>query len=878
MVVGSAKINYTTQMALSAGDKLGPYEILALIGAGGMGEVYRARDPRLNRDVAIKVSAARFSERFAREAQATAALNHPNICHIYDVGPNYLVMEFVEGAPLKGPLPLEKAAEYAAQILDALDAAHKKGITHRDLKPANILVTRQGIKLLDFGLAKRGGPIRESDSTVTQGLTGEGQILGTLQYMSPEQLQSKEADSRSDLFSFGCVFYEMLTGKRAFAGANAASVIAAILEREPAPLNLSPPLERVIRTCLAKDPDERWQTAREVKIALELASTPAQPRPQGWGWRGWATIAVVATAIAIALAVVRVRGTPSAGELVRFSINPPEGTVFSGSSSSSIAVPQFAVSPNGRAIVFSAEALGARPMLWLRSMQEVAAHAMPGTENAQDPFWSPDSRWIGFFAGGKLKKISAAGGAAQVVADVLDPRGSSWGPDDTILFASGTKSIFRVSSAGGTVTSVTKLDSSRQEGGHRWPTFLPDGRHFLYVVLSSLADQRGVYVGSLDGETKKLLVHSNASAVYASSGYLLYLEDDALLGQPFDPGRLEFSGPAFTAAERIGHSNASNSAMSISGTGTLAYAGAFFEPGRLTWFERGGNRLDSVGPEGDYTDFRLSPDERTLSASLVDPTTGYLDIWLTDLARGSRSRITFDPLLNAAPLWSPDGARIAFRANRSGANLIYQRSAAGGGTEELILSAEAQRAAGIESPNVVDTDWSPDGRSVLFSVPGSESGYDLWLVPVAGDRKPVKFLGSPGDQMHGNFSPDGHLVAYSSNESGKFEVHVQTFPLSDRRWQVSTGGGYEPRWRADGREIYYLSEDRKLMAVSVGTGPSFGVPKALFQTRVSEGVSSFRTHYVPSRDGRRFLVNTQASDPPANPITVVLNWTAGLKK
>jgi eukaryotic-like serine/threonine-protein kinase len=865
-------------MPLSAGDKLGPYEILAFIGAGGMGEVYRARDPRLNRDVAIKVSAAQFSERFAREAQATAALNHPGICQVYDVGPNYLVMELVEGAPLKGPLPPERAAEYAAQILDALDAAHKKGITHRDLKPANILVTKQGIKLLDFGLAKRAGPIGESDLTLTQGLTGQGQILGTLQYMSPEQLQSKEVDARSDLFSFGCVLYEMLTGKRAFGGANAASVIAAILEREPAPLDLSPPMKRVIRTCLAKDPDERWQTAREVKIALDPAFTPAQPRPQGWSWWGWAATAILATAIAIALAVVRVRGTSAGAELVRFSINPPEGTVFSGSSSSTVAVPQFALSPDGRAIVLGAEALGGRPMLWLRSLQEVAARAMPGTENAQDPFWSPDSRWIGFFAEGKLKKISAAGGAAQVVADVSDPRGGSWGQDDTILFASGNKSIFRVSATGGTVASVTKLDNSRKEGGHRWPTFLPDGRQFLYVVLSTLAGQGGVYAGSLDGKTKKLLVHSNASALYASPGYLLYLEDDALLGQPFNAGRLEFSGPAFTAAERVGHSNATNSAISASSTGTLAYTGAFFELGRLTWFDRGGHRLDSVGPEGDYTDFRLSPDEKTLSASLTDPKTGYLDIWLTDLARGSRSRITFDPVLNAAPLWSPDGARMVFRANRGGANVIYERSAAGGGTDELILPAQAQLAAGIESPNVVDTDWSPDGRYVIFSVPGGESGYDLWLLPVAGDRKPVKFLGSPGDQMHGGFSPGGHLVAYSSNESGRFEVHVQTIPLSDRKWQVSTNGGYEPRWRADGREIYYLSEDRKLMAVSVGAGPSFDVPKALFQTRVPVGVSSFRTHYVPSRDGRRFLVNSQTSDPPPNPITVVLNWTAGLKK
>jgi eukaryotic-like serine/threonine-protein kinase len=514
-------------MPLSPGDKLGPYEIVAPIGKGGMGEVFRARDPRLKRDVAIKVSAAQFSERFEREAQAIAALNHPNICQLYDVGPNYLVMEFVEGAPLKGPLSLERSVEYAGQILDALDAAHKKGITHRDLKPANILVTRQGIKLLDFGLAKQAGPVRETDSTVTQRLTGQGQILGTLQYMSPEQLQGREVDARSDLFSFGCVLYEMLTGKRAFEGASSASVIAAILEREPAPLNLSPPLERVIKKSLAKDPEERFQTARDLKTALNWA-VESQPegvvvRP-GNRWL-WVAVAAVLVLGAGAFFVARSSRSPAAtGDVVSFAIYPPEKTTFSAALNTTVVVPQFALSPDGRTIVFVAEAAGARPMLWVRSMEQVSARTLAGTEDAVHPFWSPDNRWIGFFSEGKLKKIPAGGGAAQVIAQTAsDFRGGAWGPDDTILFASGTGPLYRVTSAGGPNTPATFV----AQNSYRFPQFLPDGRHFLHLALSS--EKSGVYAASLDDKNTKLLVRTNTNGVYAPPGYLLLVDGDTLL-------------------------------------------------------------------------------------------------------------------------------------------------------------------------------------------------------------------------------------------------------------------------------------------------------------------------------------------------------------
>src|ERR1700674_17294 len=518
-------------MPLSAGDKLGPYEILALIGKGGMGEVYRAHDPRLKRDVAIKVSAAQFSERFAREAQAIAALNHPHICQIYDVGPNYLVMEFVEGAPLKGPLPLQRAVEYAGQILDALDAAHKKGITHRDLKPANILLGRQGVKLLDFGLAKQTGPVKETDATVTHGLTGQGQIVGTLQYMSPEQLQSKEADARSDLFSFGCVLYEMLTGKRSFEGASAASVIAAILEREPAPLNLSPPLERVIQKSLVKDPEELFKTARDLKTALLWAVEPqpdgfvVQPRSRRWML---AVVGALVLAGGSAWSIAHLR-PPAVGDVVPFAIYPPDNAAFSEASNTTVNVPQFALAPDGRSIVFSAQTPGARPILWLRPMEQAGARALPGTEDAQHPFWSPDSSWIGFFAEGKMKKIPAAGGAVQVVVQTAaEPRGGTWGPDGTIVFASGNGPVLRVASSGGPVTPASVL----AQGNHRFPQFLPDGRHFLRVVLTS--EQSGVYAGSLDDKSTKLLVRTTTSAVYAAPGYLLFVDGDTLLAEAFN--------------------------------------------------------------------------------------------------------------------------------------------------------------------------------------------------------------------------------------------------------------------------------------------------------------------------------------------------------
>jgi Tol biopolymer transport system component len=872
-----------------------------------MGEVYRARDTRLDRIIAVKILPAHLSsnpdakQRFEREARAISSLNHPNICTLYDVGHqdgiDFLVMEFLDGETLadrlvKGPLPAEQVLKYGIEICEGLDKAHRGGVTHRDLKPGNVMVTKAGAKLLDFGLAKPGSPsgpasgLTLTSPVASPPLTQEGMVVGTFQYMSPEQIDGKEADARSDIFALGAVLYEMATGKRAFEGKTTTSVIAAILERNPPSISAVRPmfpraLDSIVKTCLAKDPDERWQSVRDLRTNLkwvaegDIAGTSSAVKHNPWFERLAWMLALALVCGLTFLAAGHYRA-PSASEPVRFSVYPPEKAVFSGPANVTVAVPQFALSPDGRSMVYVTKSSGTDPVIWLRSLDQVTARPLAGTEHAQLPFWSPDGRWLAFFAEGKLKKIPVAGGPVQVLADVADAFGGSWGADGSIIFSKLNTSIFRVSSGGGTATSVTNLDSVQKS--HRWPQFLPDGRHFIFHNQGGDPEQRGVYVGSLDGGIQKFLLHTESSAVYAWPGYLLYVDGDTLLGQAFDAARFEFKGEPITVAEHVGRSTGFNIGASASGTGMLAYAAAMLQRGRLTWFDRAGNSLNSVGVEGDYSDFRLSPNGQTLAVSLVDPKAWNPDIWLIDLMRGGPSRFTVGSALSAAPVWSPDGVRIVFRSNRSGQTELYVKSAGGGGNEEVLLTYEIQHAAGIDSPNLVCSDWSPDGRYIIGSVPQRSTGDDLWLIPLGGDKKPVKFLGPPSDQLHANFSPDGRFVAYTSNESGRFQVYVQTFPLSDRKWQVSTDGGYEPRWRGDGREIYYLSEDRKLTAVEVGAGPSFAVPKTLFQTRVPEGVTSRRTHYVPSRDGERFLVNTQNLDASPNPITVVLNWQEELKK
>ena len=891
---------------IAPGTRLGPYAITAPLGAGGMGEVYKATDTRLDRTVAIKVLPADVGSdgdaraRFEREARAVAALDHPHICGIYDVGAvegtHYLVMPYLDGQSLaarleRGPLPLDQAIEVAAEIADALDKAHRQGITHRDVKPANIMLTKTGAKLLDFGLAKLRGPVAPismagvSQLTMQSPKTAQGTILGTVQYMAPEQVEGKEADARTDIWALGAVLYEMVVGRRPFEGDSPASVIGSILKDDPPHPSTQQPLapstlDYLVERCLAKDPDERWQSVSDVRHQLQWIGSAATaggrvsiPTRSPWHERA-AWIATTVLLVLLSLFMLWRRPVVPAGDVVRLSVVPPERTVFSGATNVTVPVPQFALSPDGRNLVFAASSAGARPMLWVRPLEEIEAHSLPGTEEAENPFWSPDGRWLGFFADGMLKKTPVAGGPPQVIAGgIPNPLGGSWGPDDTILFTRGNSAVLRVSSAGGSITPVTRLDSSRQEASHRWPRFLPDGRHFLYTVRSALAEHRGVYVASLDGTTTKRLLGVDSSGLYIPLGYLLWLDRDTLLAQAFDTSLLELTGQPFTVAERVGHATTAYAAVSASQTGVLAYAGPIVQFGRLTWFDRTGAQIDLVGPEGNYADFRVSPDATRLAASLVDPRTGTADIWIHDLSRDAALPFTFGPGINASSLWSPDGNRVAFRTNAKGMIELYAKSAAGGDLGQPIFRGEEEGVRGMQTNNVVPSDWSPDGRHLIFSAPTIPTGsFDLWLLPLAGDAKPMTWLQSPSDQMHGNFSPDGRFIAYSSNESGRFEVYVQTFPAAAQKSVVSTSGGYEPRWRADGGEIYYISEDRKLMAVSVRRGPSFGVPQPLFQTRVPGLVTSFRTNYVPSRDGQRFLINTQDADPAPVPITVVLNW------
>ncbi|MGO9256833.1 MAG: protein kinase domain-containing protein [Bryobacteraceae bacterium] len=647
-------------MLLAVGTRVGPYEILAPLGSGGMSEVYRAHDPRVGRDVAIKVSQERFTERFEREARAIAALNHPNICQLYDVGPNYLVMELIEGKPLGGPLPVEKAVEYAGQILDALDAAHKKSITHRDLKPANILVTRQGIKLLDFGLAKQTVSLAESDETVTQAMTQKGQILGTLQYMSPEQVQGKETDTRSDLFSFGCVLYEMLTGKRAFEGESAASVIAAILEREPAPLEAGMPLARVVRRALAKDPEQRFQTARDLKAAMGWAMEQPAPSAAAKPSRRSLWIAAAATLVIGAgggWAVSHFRQAPGDDRSFRLQIDPPEGGRFIFGTG----VGGMALSPDGRTAAFVASGNG-KNGLWVRPLDGATARLIPGTEGAAYPFWSGDGKSIAFFTAAKLQRVDVAGGSPMAICDVALGRGGAWSSDGQILFGTLTSGLFRVPASGGAPSPLTTLDVAHGEASHVWPQVLPDGR-FLYWVRSDKPENTGVYAASFAKPAERVrLLRSDTNALYApgndGKSYLLWQRGGTLFAQEIKAGTLQLAGEAHPVADPVARAATGQMNVAVSASGLLLYS-ASNTSSQFTWLDRAGKPLGVVGEPGEYSTFRLSPDGRRAAVSRDRP--GGNDLWLLEVERGVSSRFTSNSGVNLYPVWAPDGGTIMYR-------------------------------------------------------------------------------------------------------------------------------------------------------------------------------------------------------------------------
>ncbi len=848
---------------MTPGERIGPYEIEAPIGEGGMGEVFRARDTRLQRTVAIKLSKTDFTDRFEREARAIAALNHPHICTLYDVGPNYLVMEHIEGAPLKGPLPVAKAVEYASQILDALAAAHQKGFTHRDLKPANILVTKQGIKLLDFGLAKQTAPLKETDATLTQALTGQGQILGTLQYISPEQLQGREADARSDLFAFGCVLYEMLSGKRAFEGASAASIIAAILEREPVPLDLHPPLGRVIAKCLAKDPDERFQNARDLKYNLALAMEPRilnQAKTSRWPWAA-AAATLVLGALGGWLFSQNAKTTVDE-QAVRFQLTPPEGGRFDESS--------LAVSADGRLLAYVVSGKGPR-QLWVRPL-DGAARALPGTDGAFYPFWSPDSRSLGYIAAGKMWRIDLTAGAPTVIGDApgMVLRGT-WGDSGLIISgANGNGPLRQVSASGGAPVPLTKLDASRGESYHAWPQFLPSGRSVLFYAGAAKAEDSGIYAARLDNPTQHSRIVATTEGDFRfAAGYLLWRRGTTLMAQRFDPDRLAVSGNVRPVADPVGAQGRGNLALAASSNGVLLYGEKSGDFEQLTWFNRAGESVGTVGPPGVYTRFAPSPDGRRLVVCKRQNDTS--DLWTVDLERDAWSRLTFSPGTNDFPVWSPDGNFIVFSSGNPW-NLIRKNSN-GAGSEERI-------AAFVKAPQYA-TSWSRDGRSLLYHERDAGSGStNLWVLPVSADGKAEPgakarpYRDGQFDEDYGRFSPEPNprWVAYTSNETGRREVFIQAYPQPTGKWMVSNGGGSFPAWGPDGRELFYASPDGKLMAVKLTLGADSVQPSASVALFNSRGFNGFAV----APDGKRFLMAVRAESAP-QPLQVILNWPALLK-
>jgi len=875
---------------LESGTRLGPYEILARIGAGGMGEVYKARDTRLDRSVAVKVLPSELANnvqlrvRFDREARTISQLNHPHICTLYDVGDSYLVMELLEGETLadlvmRGPLPLADVFRYGIQIAEGLDRAHRAGIVHRDLKPGNIMITKAGAKLLDFGLAKYAEPAQGTDNAVLatehKPLTQEGSIVGTFQYMAPEQLEGTEADARTDIFALGAVLYEMATGSRAFAGKTKTSLIAAIVKDEPRPISEVRPLtpaalEHVVSRCLAKDPDRRWQSATDVAEELRWIGGSSQPvtaaplaRSRNRAWT--VALRVVPWMLLAALAAWQLR--PVKRDVTFASILPPDSMFYAFEAGAPV------LSPDGKKVAFIASDGKRDGPIFVRDFSRDSSRALAGTEGARHPFWSPDGTTIAFFASGKLKTIAAAGGPAQIVADAPDPRGGSWGPDGTIVFnANFREGLVRVAATGGTPALLTKTSSG--EISHRWPAFLPDGKHVLFLAQRAEggadADTSSIDAVSLDGKGRRQLVQSNSSPLYSKSGHLLYWRDRMLLAQSFDAGSLEIRGTPVTVATEVSYSGTEAAIASVAGDGSLLYQahGALGKSVLKAAGRDGMNIRQIVDTVAVFNGLRLSHDGRRLVTVVVDRGE---DLRLFSLANGTASRLTFASGDEISPVWSPDDTRIAFSMNEKDASDIFTIVASGGTAEPLWVAPGGQ----------VPSDWSPDGASLLVDVIGPAGGTDIWTYSLA-TRKAEAWLQSPFNEMNGVFSPDGRWVAYASDESGAQEIYVQS---RDRRqkWQISRGGGEQPRWRADGGELFYLRMEEAGGPLQSNTGSAgiyaVDVSGAKFEDTRPVRLFSFLhkaarngQSFDVSPDGKTFQLNTLATNTDS-PLTIVRNWT-----
>ncbi|MGC2818058.1 MAG: protein kinase [Candidatus Sulfotelmatobacter sp.] len=898
-------------MPLASGTKLGPYEILNPLGAGGMGEVYRAKDTRLDRTVAIKVLPSHLSsdpelkQRLEREAKAISALQHPNICTLYDIGTQdgtqFLVMEYLEGQTLaerlaKGALPVEQVLKIGTEIAQALEKAHQQGIIHRDLKPANIMLTKAGAKLMDFGLAKPKisiaaeavGPFTPSTPTVNLAsltaavspLTQKGSIVGTFQYMAPELLQGAEADARSDLFSFGCVLYEMVTGRRAFEGKSQLSVFSSILEKDPEPISASQPLappmlDRVVRACLAKDPADRIQSAHDVAMDLRwvgesaLRESEEPPAEFKKSWAVWAAAVLVAFIVLAGFAGYR-WAKSSANSISLHAQIPPPDKFSLDTTGDAGGMP--VLSPQGDKLAFVAHS-GEAKMLWVRALNADTAQRLEGTQNAMHPFWSPDGGYIGFFANGKLAKIAATGGPVTVLADAPNSRGGSWSADDVIVFAPDfLGGLSKVSGQGGTVEPATLIEKTKHDT-HRWPWFLPDGKHFLFLATSHTGGDptpNGIYYGSVDNKETRQLVTSDSAAQYAS-GYLLYRSNTALVAQPFDPESGTLSGSAAPLFNNLRDDvGVWRSIFAVSQNGLMVYqlGNAASAKSKLVWFDRSGKALADFDPgESTIIDLRLSPDNKRVAFASG---TG---IWTLDLVRKTKTRITFDPQIVQEPTWSPDGKTIMFSARmaKGGGNVeIRSKAADGSGAEKTLIA---------EQNNYHYPAWSPDGKYLTYMWGDGEKMVSLWMVPVAGDAKPAAIVQPPSAQS--NFysyriSPDSRWVAYVSDESGMEELYITSFPEGKGKWKVSSNGAAYPAWRADGKELFYQNLANDFFACPIamkGSEIEVGTPQRLFNTTAPGVGISFDV----SADGKRLLIN-HAEEEAQAPLQLLTNWTAELKK
>ncbi len=901
-------------MGLTAGTKFGPYEIVSPLGAGGMGEVYRALDTRIDRSVAVKILPARLAEkpeareRFEREARAISQLSHANICQLYDLGQqdgiHYIVMEYLEGETLaarlaRGRLPVEQVLRYGAEIAEGLDAAHRSGVIHRDLKPGNVMLTRMGAKLMDFGLAKTAPLVTPQSSALSatmtspnlaHPLTAEGTVIGTFQYMSPEQLEGKEADSRSDIFSFGAVLYEMATGKRAFSGKSQVSVASAIVEQEPEPITLTQPLappalQHVVQGALMKDPESRWQSAADIARRLRWISSPESSsnaaRPvlphRRWRERAWWVAAIAA--LFGCLLWFAWFAQPHA-RVVRASLTPPPGRAFD--FMGDFSGPPV-LSPDGTRVAFAARALKERNSIWVRRLDSASADKLPGTDGAFALFWSADSKSVGFFADTKLKKVAASGGPVTILAEAPNARGGAWNRDNVIVYAPDYReALWKINAGGGTPARATTLDLSKHST-HRWPSFLPDGSHYLFFATNHAGGHReanGIYLGSLDSDSIQLVLATDSAGLY-SSGYLLFHQQNALMAQKFDLTRGTVSGEPVTLANDVQHDSGTFHTVFTVADNLLLY-----EPGSenglgntdILWVDRDGKVLSHVAERLGYRGGQLSPDGKRLAISVGNPKS---DIWVFDLDHGGRTRLTFDDATHVMPSWSADGTRVAYMSQFGSTTMagteLHARLASGGGQDELLLS---RKQAGAIPVTLSWPQWSPDGRDLVYLQQEGPTGASVWSVPASGEGKPqliVKPESPTGRVTFARLSPDGRWLAYSGNDGGREEVYVTSFPGGNGRWQISREGGTFPVWRHDGREIYFIGLDAHLIAVNVNAQEGkfeVGNAQSLFEVR---NVFALGSPFDVTPDGKRFLVLTQP-DGSVAPLTLVLNWTAEVSK